>query len=128
MNSIFGVLRRSGGRAVLGALLIASVLVSGVAAKNPRQLNGSVDETFTAVACPTPGPTLFCAVSAGPGTMNGLGRVTSLFLGIVNFTPTSSPGCYAVTSRGTLQARTGLDKKLSTLNVLDVGTLCQTSP
>src|SRR5580765_6716496 len=113
-------LRRSGARALAIACVFAAVTVSGVAAKdhNQNNFNGTVNETFTAVACPTPGATLFCAQSSGPGKIGDAGKVTSLFLGIVDFTPTAVPGCYAETSSGTLTAKKG-----DQINVTDSNTV-----
>jgi hypothetical protein len=122
MFSVPRVLRRSGGRALASAFLIAAVLVSGVAAKDQKSLKGTATETFTATACPSPAPTLFCAASTGTGEFSHLGKMTSSYLGIVDFAQPQGPGCYAVASNGTLTSRQG-----DQLVVLDVGTFCQTS-
>src|ERR1035437_8965589 len=124
MISFPGVLRRSGGRALAIACVVAAVSISGVAAKNQNSFDGTVNETFTATACPTPPPSsdpYVCALSTGSSNIGDLGIMSSSLLGIVDFNPTRGRrGClavYAETSSGTLTAKNG-----DQINVKDSGT------
>lgn len=124
MFSFSRVFLRSGMRALAIASVVAAVSISGVAADNGKNFHGTVNETFTAVACPAPSsPTLFCAQSNGSGQMSHVGQVTSSFLGIVDFAQSPAPGCYIETSTGTLTSANGDQVFVADNN----GTFCLTS-
>jgi len=119
MFSVSGIVRRSGARALAISFLVAAVLVTGVAAKNQKSINGNVNETFTAGYCPAPEQNLICAVSSGSGQISHVGRVKSAFLAKIDPAILFRYGCAPVSSNGTLTTNNG-----DQLTVLDSGTIC----